>query len=329
MDKKILKGTELKVSPLSLGTWAFSGAKIWGENDEADSVRTIHYALDHGINLIDTAARYGNGRSEEILGKALEGRRSEAVIATKIYTGDLHHDDVIRHCESSLKRLRTDYIDLYQIHWPNPDIPAEETFGAFEELKKAGKIRYAAVCNAGPSCIRELKQYGVAANQLPYALVWRVAEKEIIPASVEADVPVWAYVPLGQGLLTGKYRSIEDVPMGRRETRFYSGHWKQGRHNDPGFEKEIFAFIDVLMDFCERTGYQPAQIAMNFLKRRSAVFSILMGARQIRQLEQNLASYETVVPDDLMDEIARLSDPLKEAMGTNADLWEGNGGRFY
>ena len=185
------------------------------------------------------------------------------------------------------------------------------------------------MCNAGPTCIAQLKKFKVAANQIPYSLIWRIAEKEIIPASVSARVPVWAYVPLAQGLLTGKYRSIDDVPMGRRETRFYSGAWKQGRHSDPGFEKDIFAFIDILMSFCERTGYMPAQIAMNFLKRKDAVFSILMVARSIRQLEQNLEAYETVVPDDLMDEIEKKSDPLKELMGNNADLWEGNGGRFF
>ena len=329
MKKVMLPGTDLSVSGLSLGTWAFSGAKIWGPNDEKAALETIHCALDHGINLIDTAEKYGDGQSEEVLGKALEGRRDQAVIATKIYTDKLHYDVVLRQCEASLKRLKTDYIDIYQIHWPNPDIPAEETFSAFEKLKQDGKIRYTAVCNAGPKCIRELKQYGVVSNQLPYNLIWRVAEKEIIPASDEVGVPVWAYVPLAQGLLTGKYRSIDDVPLGRRETRFYSGSWKQGRHSDPGFEKEIFAFIDVLIKFCADNGIEPAQAAMNFLKRKSSVYSILFGARSIRQLEQNIASYETQIDDAVMDELERLSDPLKEAMGDNADLWEGNGGRFY
>ena len=329
MNKTTLPGTDLSVSELSLGTWAFSGAKIWGSNDDGEAVKTVHYALERGINYFDTAEKYGDGKSEEVLGMALEGRRAEAVIATKIYTDKLHHDDVIRQCDASLKRLKTDYIDIYQIHWPNPDIPAEETFGAFEELKRAGKIRYTAVCNAGVNCIRELKQYGVVSNQLPYNLIWRIAEKAIIPASDEAGVPVWAYVPIAQGLLTGKFRSIEDVPMGRRETRFYSGAWKQGRHSDPGFEKEIFEFIGQLMQFCEENGLQPAQVAMNFLKRKKSVYSTLVGARSIQQLEQNIASFETVISDDLMDEIEKKSDYLKEIMGDNADLWEGNGGRFY
>ena len=330
MNQYEIQGTGIRISSLSLGTWAFSGAKIWGAGDDKEAIRTVHCAMECGINLFDTAEKYGNGKAEEVLGEALKGRRDRAVVATKIFTDKLHHDDVIAHCDASLKRLQTDYIDLYQIHWPNPHIPLEETFGAFEELKRAGKIRAASVCNAGPNCIREMAPYGVAMNQLPYALIWRVAEKKIIPATEQAGVPVWAYVPLAQGLLTGKFRSIDDVPMGRRETRFYSSHWQQGLHHDPGFEAEIFAFLDELDALCKRGGVTPAQVALQFLKRRPIVKSILMGARSIRQLEQNLDAYAADVPDDLMEEIEHASEPLRDGMGENADLWiSDNGGRFY
>ena len=330
MEKSKLGKTDILVSGLSLGTWAFAGGKIWGESDDQQAIDTIHCALDSGVNLIDTAERYGDGKSEQVVGAALKGRRTEAVLATKVYTDVLHYNDVIAHCEASLKRLQTDYIDLYQVHWPNPDIPLEETYGAFEDLKKAGKIRASGICNAGVTCVAGLEdRYDVAMNQLPYSLIWRVAEKAIIPATVKKGIHVWAYSPLAQGLLTGKFRCVEDVPLGRRETRFYSGAWKQGRHNDPGFEKEIFAFIDVLMDFCEKTGYAPTEIAMNFLKRREAVKSVLAGARSPRQLQQNIAAYEKDVPADLMEEIEKKSDSLKEIMGDNADLWVGNGGRFF
>ncbi len=330
MEKSELGKSGIQVSGLSLGTWAFAGGTLWGDSDSRQAVDTIHCALDAGINLIDTAERYGGGRSEEITGTALKGRRSEAVLATKVYTDALGYDDVIAHCEASLKRMQTDYIDLYQVHWPNPDIPLDETYGAFEDLKKAGKIRASGICNAGPGCVGALSEaYDVAMNQLPYSLIWRVAEKQIIPATVEKGICVWAYSPLAQGLLTGKFRRIEDVPMGRRETRFYSGAWKQGRHNDTGFEKEVFAFLDSLMDVCGRSGYTPTEIAMNFLKRRQCVKSILVGARFPEQLRQNLAAYEKEVPGDLMDEIEKRSEELKEVMGNNADLWIGDGGRFF
>ena len=329
MKRSELGTSGILVSGLALGTWAYSGANVWGPSDDRAAIDTIHCALDHGVNLIDTAERYGNGKSEEVVGMALKGRRSQAVLATKVYTGSLRYEDVIAHCDASLKRLQTDYIDLYQIHWPNPDIPIEETFAAFEDLKKAGKIRMASVCNAGVGCIASLAGQEVAMNQLPYSLIWRVAEKQIIPASEKAGIPVCAYSPLAQGLLTGKFRRIEDVPVGRRETRFYKSTWTPCRHDENGFEDEIFAFLDLLASFCERNGLRPAEVAMSFLKRRACVKTVLAGARTVQQLEQNIAAYEKEIPEEAMDEIEAASEPLKAIMGDNADLWVGHGGRFY
>ena len=329
MKRSELGTSGILVSGLALGTWAYSGANVWGPSDDRAAIDTIHCALDHGVNLIDTAERYGNGKSEEVVGMALKGRRSQAVLATKVYTGSLHYEDVIAHCDASLKRLQTDYIDLYQIHWPNPDIPIEETFAAFEDLKKAGKIRMASVCNAGVGCIASLAGQEVAMNQLPYSLIWRVAEKQIIPASEKAGIPVCAYSPLAQGLLTGKFRRIEDVPVGRRETRFYKSTRTPCRHDENGFEDEIFAFLDLLASFCERNGLRPAEVAMSFLKRRACVKTVLAGARTVQQLEQNIAAYEKEIPEEAMDEIEAASEPLKAIMGDNADLWVGHGGRFY
>lgn len=330
MEKVTLGTSGIQISPLSLGTWAFAGGKLWGESDDRAAIQTVHYALDNGINLIDTAERYGDGKSEEVVGRALKDRRSSAILATKVYTDALHYQDVIAHCDASLRRMQTDYIDIYQIHWPDPNIPLEETFGAFEDLKKAGKIRVSGICNAGVSCIQSLKpSYGVVMNQLPYSLIWRIAEKAIIPATQRMGVSVWAYSPLAQGLLTGKFHCVEDVPLARRETRFYSCKWKQGRHNDPGFEKEIFSFIRLLSDRAEKAGYTPAEVAMNFLKRRRAVKSVLVGARSPQQLAQNISSYEATIPSGWMEEMESISDSLKSIMGDNADMWVGNGGRFF
>ena len=330
MEYLKLQNADFEIPKLSLGTWAFSGAKIWGANEEKDSIDTIHAALDAGITLLDTAEKYGDGKSEEVLGKAVKDRRDKAIVATKVYSDCLHYDDVIAHCEASLKRLDTDYIDLYQIHWPNPEIPQEETFRAFEKLKQDGKVRSAGVCNYAQKGLEEIKDYGAVTNQLPYSLIWRLVEKGIVQKSKENGIAVWAYSPLAQGLLTGKFRSIDDVPMGRRETRFYSGKWQQGRHNDVGFEKEIFAFLDVFADLCTETGYPMATLALAFLKNADGVGSILMGARNVGQLEQNLNAFNTDVPDDVIRQITDLSEGLKAAMGDNADLWENrNGGRMY
>lgn len=326
MDYIRLHNTEIDIPKLSLGTWAFSDFGTWGPNDEKDSIDTIHAALDKGITLLDTAERYGGGKSEEILGKALKGRRDKAIVATKVYSDALRYDDVLAHCEESLKRLDTDYIDLYQIHWPNKDVPAEETFRAFEDLKKAGKIRAVGVCNYAQKGLEEIRGLGAVTNQLPYSLIWRQVEDGIIQKTTENHMVVWAYSPLAQGLLGGKYLTLDDVPAGRRGTRFYNGQ-HEGGHGDPGFEGVIFPFLNELDAVCKETGYPMATLAIAFLKKNAG--SILVGARNVSQIERNIAAYDTDVPDELVARITKLSEPVKKATAGDADLWSGNGGRMY
>ena len=321
-----LGSSRIRASRLALGTWAFSGAKIWGSNPEEDSVRTIHMALDHGINLIDTADRYGNGAAEAVLGRALKGRRQQAIVATKVYTDMLGYEDVLRCCEESLRRLDTDYIDLYQIHWPSREIPLEETFRAFEKLRRDGKVREIGVCNFGAEDAPRAAALGAAVDQLPYSLVWRVIENKILPACRAAGLPVWAYVPLGQGLLSGKYRSIEDVPLHRRETRLYSSAWGQGPHSDPGVETELFSFLDELRALSQESGCAMSELALAFLKSRDGVSAVLLGARNEAQLQQNIEAYEAAVPPDAVERAVALSETLRKAEGDNADLWVSKGG---
>lgn len=223
MDYFQLGGADMRISRLSMGTWNFSGAKIWGPQEEATSARTINLAIDLGVNLFDTAARYGDGRSEEILGRAVKARRDRMYLASKVHTGLLGHDSVIAECEKSLKRLDTDYLDIFQIHWPSKVIPHDETLAAFEKLKRDGKIRAIGVCNHGLRCLDSLKGHAVVTNQLPYSLLWRQVEDGVVAKSLNQGMAVWAYCPLAQGLLAGKYRTLDEVPLGRRETRFYSG----------------------------------------------------------------------------------------------------------
>ena len=328
MEYLKLRGTDMEISRLSLGAWAFSGAKVWGDFDEQTAIHTMHAALDQGVNLIDTAEKYGDGRSEEMVGKAIHDRRDKAIVATKIYKDYLHYDDVIAHCDASLKRMNTDYIDIYQIHWPSTEIPVEETFRALEDLKKAGKIRAIGVCNHGLTMLDKVKDYPVMTNQMPYSLLWRIGEKEISPKMEETGIALWCYSPLAQGLLTGKFKTIDDVPMGRRETRFYSGKWQQGRHDDTGFEEIIFPFLDWLRGVCDETGYTMSTLAFAFLKSRN-VGSILQGARNEQQLSQNIQAFETPVSPDVVELITKESEKLKAQMGTNPDMWENkNGGRM-
>ena len=329
MDYFELGTSRIRASRLALGTWAFSGAKIWGSNPEEDSVRTIHMALDHGVNLIDTADRYGSGAAEIILGRALKGRRDRAVVATKVYTDMLGYKDVVRCCEDSLRRLDTDYIDLYQIHWASREIPLEETFRAFEDLRRDGKVREIGVCNFGVQDAPRAAALGAVIDQLPYSLVWRVVEKDVLPACRAAGLPVWAYVPLGQGLLTGKVRTIEDVPLNRRETRLYSSSWGQGLHSDPGFEDKIFPLLDALRALAEESGCTMSALALAFLKQREGISAVLLGARNEKQLRQNIEAYGSEVSAETVEKAIALSEDLRLAEGDNADLWVSKeGGRM-
>ncbi len=321
-----LFGTDLEVSRLSLGTWSFSGAKVWGESNDADAIKTVHKALDLGINFIDSAEKYGDGKSEEVLGDALVGRRDKAIVATKVYSDHLEYNQVIECCEASLKRLKTDYIDLYQIHWPSPETPVEETFSAFEKLKKDGKIRAVGVCNYGKECIAEIAGRGVVTNQLPYSLLWRQVESKIGSANEENNIALWAYSPLSQGLLTGKYKTIDDVPMGRRETRLYNGAWKAGRHTDPGFEEYIFPLLDELRVIARETNLSMPALAFAFLKAQKNVGSILVGSRDTVQLEENFNGFMADVHADVVKKIIELSNPLKAVAGDNPDMWDSAGG---
>lgn len=331
MEYIALKGTDIQVPRLSIGTWPFSGIKLWGSTDEAEAVRVIHQAMDCGINTFDTAARYGDGESERILSAALKGRRSKAVVASKVHTAFLGYHDVINQCDATLQRLGTDYLDLYQIHWPNPQIPLEETMEAFEALKRAGKIRAISVCNFGPQCLEQAKDHTLVFNQLPWSLIWRVIENNgTLAATTDAGIPVWAYCALGQGLLTGKYRSVEDVPLNRRANRVYSSQWGQGRHKDSGFENGVFDLLNKLQALCLESGCTMPQLALGYLRAQSAVGSTLIGARTTGQLEENLVAYENPPAPDVLARAKELSAPLMLQMGKNADLFEdANGGRMY
>lgn len=174
MRYRKLGQTDIIVSVIAMGCWPIVGDFTWGPQDEADSIATIHAALDAGINFFDTAEMYGNGYSEELLGRALAGRRHEVVIASKVGSEHLAADQVIRAGEGSLRRLRTDYIDLYQIHWPSRTVPLAETMAALERLRQQGKVRAIGVSNFGLGDLGDLLAIGrPETNQLPYSLLWR------------------------------------------------------------------------------------------------------------------------------------------------------------
>ena len=311
-----------KVSRIILGCWAFAGGANWGHQDESDSIETIHAALDLGINTLDTALVYGNGLSQKIVGKAIRDRRSEVVIYDKIPQARLGYDDAIATVEECLSNLGIETIDVIQIHWSNPDIPMEETIRAIEKLKSDGKIRYFGVCNFGPKQMESLLRYAKPiSNQVAYSLIARAIEFDIQPLCHSQSIDILAYSPLMQGLLTGKYRTVEDVPAGRMRTRHFSGERSDARHGGPGYEEQTFKAIGDFVRICEREGLEPADVALAWILHQPSLAATICGARNVEQVQKNVKGAEDRLSDDLLRQLEGISDPLKEQMGSNADLW--------
>lgn len=313
------------ISPLALGTWALAGDKFWGAQAEQDSIATIHTALDAGVTLIDTAPAYGDGLSEEIVGRALRGRRDQALLATKISEADLTPERTVASCEASLRRLQTDCIDLLQIHWLGSGERLEDVIAAMEGLRAAGKVRTLGVCNFGAHSLGRLRaaSHGWITNQLPYNLIWRAIEFEIVGACQRDGLGILCYSPLQQGLLTGRFRTPEEVPVGRHRTRHFRADRPMSRHGGAGFETLTFATLDRIRSVADRLGQPMADVALAWLLHRPGVSSVIFGARTPQQVHENLAASRLQLDATTMAELNRATDELKTALGPNADLWAG------
>ncbi|HMN26733.1 MAG TPA: aldo/keto reductase [Caldilineaceae bacterium] len=322
MEYRRLGKTELQVSVLALGCWPFAGGRYWGDQDDADSIATVHAALDAGINFFDTAEGYENGQSERVLGRALVGRRSQALIATKVSPNHLRTAEVITACENSLTNLQTDYIDLYQIHWPNHEVPLAETVEALHKLKQQGKIRAIGVSNFAVQDLSELVSLSECeTNQLPYGLLWRVIEREIEPLCHQHEIGLICYSPLAQGLLTGRYRSPDEVPDGLARTRWYNSQRAMAQHDEAGCESEVFAAIEEVRTIAEQVGAPMATVALAWVKAQRSVTSVLVGARKPEELSWNLPAADLHLTPTVQQQLAAATEAVKEKLGTNADMW--------
>ncbi len=323
MRYRKLGRTEIDVSAISLGCWAIAGDQFWGSQDERDAIDAIRTAVDCGMTFIDTAEMYGDGASETLIGKALVGRRDQVTLASKVAAQNLRPADLRAACEASLRRLRTDTIDVYTIHWPNWDVPLSDTYGALSDLQQEGKIRVIACSNFGPRDLTDLLAVGrVEADQLPYNLLWRGIEHQILPLCIERGVSVTCYSPLLHGLLTGKFRSVDDLPPNRIRTRHMSPQRIGVRHTEPGAEEETFAAVDQIRAVAEGAGIPMAQLAIAWLLHQEGVTSVIAGARNPQQVRANAAAASVELSDDILAELDRITQPLKDHFGTNVDMWD-------
>ena len=225
-------------------------------------------------------------------------------------------------CERSLSNLATDYIDLYQIHWPNHDIPIEDTASALHRLKEQGKIRAIGVSNFAVRDLTDLLGAGECViDQLPYSLLWRVIEHEIQPLCIERGVGIICYSPLAQGLLTGRYRNADEVPEGLAQSRWYSCQRPAALHDEPGVETEVFDAIGALRQLAEETGLSMALMALAWVKAQPGVLSFLVGARSPDELAWNLPALEVDLPTEMLERLSATTELVKGKLGKNPDMW--------
>lgn len=323
MEQHALPATDLRVSRIALGCWQFAGDFNWGVQEERRSLDAVAAALDHGINLFDNAEAYGDGQSEEVLGRALKGRRWEAVIASK--TRAETPEALVQQCEHSLRRLRTEVIDLYQLHWPPREGAADPLLEAMERLRREGKIRAHGVCNFGVrdlEGVRPTGEGGPVTDQLPYSLLWRAIEDEVLPAAVERGMGVLAYSPLMQALLTGKYASAEEVPDGRARTRHFSSERPLARHAEAGQEELTFATLRRIDQVCRDLGEPMHRVAVAWLLRRPGVTSVIVGGRDAEQVAEAARGAALRLDEVAVQRLDEATEALKRALGSNPDMWQ-------
>jgi len=310
----------LRVSVLTMGTMTFGGRGGFssvGSTDLDEARHQVNRCLEAGINLIDTANVYSAGLSEEILGQALQGRRDQVLVATKarMPMGDgpndagLSRHHLLSQCEASLRRLRTDHIDLYQLHEWDGQTPLQETLEALDDLLRAGKVRYVGCSNyTGWQLMKALgvaERHGLprlVSQQIHYTLQAREAEYELVPIAIDQGLGILVWSPLASGLLSGKYRRGEPAPAG---SRLLSG-WDEPPVRD---QERLYDVVDVIVDVARDRGASPAQIALAWLLDRPAVTALIIGARNQEQLADNLGAADLSLTQEEQARLEAVSRP--------------------
>lgn len=326
MNYNYLGKSNIKVSEFALGCWPFAGGSVWGNQDKSESISTVHVALDNGINFFDTAEGYDDDfHSEVILGEALKNKRNNSVIATKISPPNLLPDKIEEACDNSLKRLSTDYIDLYQIHWPNHNVKIEDSLNVLNKLIEKGKIRTIGVCNFGVLDLKDILKFGsITTNQIPYNLLWRPIEQEILPECKNNNIGMICYSPLAQGLLTGRYKNPDDVPDGISRSRLFNNKRPLANHDEEGCEDEVFISIDKIKEISSELGEHPAKISLAWLRHQPNITSLLVGARSVDELNLNLSAFEYELDLDIISNLSNSTEKIKNYLGNNPDMWNSN-----
>lgn len=323
MEFRPLGSSGFNVSVLSFGAWQIGDTDFWGPHDQRRAEATVGTAIDEGINLFDTAEMYGKGESERALGKALGNRRKEIFIASKVSPEHCAPQTLRAACEASLSRLNTDYIDLYQVHWPPREFPFTEVHGELTRLREEGKIRAFGVSNYGPQDLREWLQMGpLVSNQLGYNMAFRAIEYEIMPLCRKNNIGILAYMPLMQGLLAGRWKKAEEIPIMRRRTRHFAGHRDAVRHGEHGCEELFFETLAELANLALHLRISMAAMSLAWLMAQPGITSVIVGARDPEQMLDNLDAAELYLGPAVVARLNEITGPLKNRLGANADMWQ-------
>ncbi|MEX0904929.1 MAG: aldo/keto reductase [Balneolaceae bacterium] len=330
MELRTLGNSDIRVTPIAFGAWAIGGW-MWGGAEEKAAIKAVQTAFDLGITSVDTAPVYGMGRSETLVGKALNGiPRDQYQILTK-YGMNWESDDghfafnsedndgnptkiyrwaaaerVKKECEDSLRRLNTDYIDLYQIHWPDPTTPIAETMGAVAELIKEGKVRAAGVCNYSVSQVEEaLETVSLASNQVPYSMLKRDIEQDVVPQAVEKGMHILPYSPLQRGLLTGKIKPGHTFTGydTRKDSAFFEDENIRRANNLLGKIRPIAEKYDATL----------AQLVINWTAHQKGIGCVLVGARNEQQVKDNAQAMNFTLTKEELEQITSYADEFSLA----------------
>jgi len=329
MFKRKLGRSDLMISPLTVGCWSFGGdaGSYWGAQSQQAVNDLVAEALSAGINFFDTAFGYNAGKSEQSLGIALRGRRQEALICNKIpiQTADQlpRYEETV---QASLKRLQTDVIDVLMIHWPTEDEGLlRANLEALQRLREKGLVREIGVSNFGLRTLaitREM-EIPVVANEFAYNLMARGIEKEILPWCRQHEIGIAAYMPLMQGILTGKYARLQDIPlMRRRSVHFQCAGNPESRHGGPGAENEVLNLLNKLNRIAGKTGIKAGHLAIAWLMAQAGVTTVIAGCRTVDQLRENVRAVETKLDPSILAALTEASRPLYEKLPDQLDLWQ-------
>jgi len=309
MEMRPLGRTGVQVSAIALGAWQF-GRDAWEGIDDNESIRTIHAALDAGINLIDTALGYGKGYSEQIVGKAVKGRRDEVLIASKC---GAHPEQIKKTVDEALHRLQTEVIDIYQVHYPSPRIPIAETIGAMKEIQEAGKIRWIGVSNFS---LEQMQQAVGTARietcQPPFNVFWRQIDNDVLPFCVEQEIAVLPYSPLAQGLLAGRFRTRADIPNDIRA--------KNKLMAEGVFEK-CLEVVKLMEEIAQRHGKTVAQVAINWTANFPGITAPIVGARRPAQVLENVGGVGWRLSEEEMELISERGLEVSKLLDYSTNMW--------